>query len=307
MDTLEGNFSSDKYLVTRPSESGPSYFDPSTVTSILDKCAFGAYVRVIVDETEEAATVYYLKDEGRLFPSIADPGPFQLYVSKGLVLGPVNLTSGEAHTEAVIVGMSVVPEFPSDWMLGNRSLVESLSGHPGEANFAITDSLTEDQRALLRSEDLSVESMTGVIDFLGLSVDQIQDDILLILLPSAFVIAVLSYGFVGSETADRRHDIGILKTIGAGRSRILGYLFAEALFISLWGGLLGIAFGIILSYGLSTAVSTVFTSVFLMRIELGLLALALLATVAAAAAGALVPALKMTMSSPVSDLREGTR
>ena len=308
MDRLEGNFSSDYCLVTRTSESGLAPFDPSEVTSSLDRCAFGYFVDVTVNVTSSSAAVFYLEDDDDpLFPSVIQPVADEVYVPNGFDFGHLNLTSRVMEAQVEVAGILVIDQFPDNWMLGDRKLVESLSGHPGMANFALTGSISGGQRAHLESEGFSVQSMTGIIDFLGQSVDQIQDDMILILLPSAFVIAVLSYGFIGSETADRRHDIGILKTIGAGRARILRLLLLNALLISLWGGTLGLAFGIVLSYALSTALSSLFTSVFLMRIDLGLLVLALLATVASAVAGALVPSLRMTTSRPVRDLREAVR
>jgi hypothetical protein len=305
MERLEGNFSSEYYLVTLPSRSGPDFFEPSEITSVLDRCAYGSFVDVTVDMNGSAA-VFYMVDVGKLFPTVAIPVGKEVYVQSGS-LGWFNLTSSVATQQVGVVGILAYREFPDDWILGSRELVDSLSGSPGLANFAIADSISKDQREHLVAEGFSVQGMTGIIDFLGQSVEQLQDDIVLILLPSAFVIAVLSYGFIGSETADRRHDIGILKTIGAGRTRILSYLFANASLISLWGGIVGVALGIILSYALSTAVSTVFTSVFIMKVDPSLLGLALIVTVSAAAVGALVPALRMTMSPPVRDLREGAR
>ncbi len=309
MERLEANFESDSYLVTKPGDSGLSFFGSSEVTAIVPDSAYGSFVGVTVNTTEENVTIFTITDRpGHYFYGLVDVVGNDVYQTDGAsYVENVTLTSSVESEQVHIAGTFSSHEFPDTWLLGSRELVDILCGQQGKSNFAIAYSLSDEQRAHLAADGFSVQSMTGAVDFLGLSMEQIQDDILLILIPSSFVIAVLSYGFVGSETADRRHDIGILKTIGAGRARILGYLFTNALVISLWGGILGLALGIVLSYALSTAVSTVFTSVFLMRIDLWLLALALLATVVAALAGGLVPSLRMTVSRPVHDLREAVR
>jgi ABC-type antimicrobial peptide transport system permease subunit len=306
MDKLEGSFSSDYYLVTRASESGLAPFNLSEVASSLDRCASGYFVDVTLDVTSSSAAVFCLEDDGDpLFPYITQPVANEVYVPNGLDFGLFNVTSQVEEAQVEVAGILSSDQFPGDWILGTRGLVDSLSGLLGVANFALTDSISGDQRAHLESEGFSVQSMTGIIDFLGLSVDQVEKDMVIILLPASFVIAVLSYGFVGSETADKRHDIGILKTIGTGRARLLRLLLSNALLIALWGGALGLAFGIVLSYAISTAASSVFMSVFLMDIDPLLLALAFVSTVAAGLVGAIIPSLRMTMSSPVSDLREG--
>jgi len=305
MDRLEGNFAPEFYLVTKPSSSGPSFFEPSALLGILDNCAYGSFVHVVID-SDRPATLFSMSDNGNLFPTVAKPTGSEVYVQSG-DLGTFNVTSPSATESVAVAGILNHDLFPGDWILASRDIVDELSDEPGLANFAVIDALSEEQRDRLAIDGFSIQSTIGIIDFLGQSVEQIQGDVIIVLIPSSFVIAVLSYGFVGCETADRRHDIGILKTIGAGRARILRSLFANALLVSLWGGALGVALGIVLSYALSTAVSTVFTSVFIMGVDLWLVGIAFLVTVVSSAAGALVPALRMTMSSPVDDLKGATR
>jgi putative ABC transport system permease protein len=158
--------------------------------------------------------------------------------------------------------------------------------------------------AALEEQGFVVQPLIGIIDFLNSGVHEIKNDAVWVLIPSAFVIAVLAYSFIGSETADRRHDIGIVKTLGAGRKRVLGYLLLNALVISAWGGLLGVALGVVLSYALSTAASAMFTSVFMIETSEMLLVVSFFATVGAGVLGALIPAVKMTLTSPVQDLKE---
>jgi ABC-type antimicrobial peptide transport system permease subunit len=307
VDKLEQNFTSDLFLVTMPGPSGPSFFDPSDVLSVAAECAYGTFVEVEVNATPSTAMVFYVDDQrAHTIPGLDQAYEGTVYAAGTAYPEKLRITHAGISEEVTLAERDSVDEFMDEWLLGSHGLLANLTGEPTKVNFAIAESLTQGQRGDLASMGFSVQAMTGIIDFLGQSMDQIQDDVLLVLVPSSFVVAVLSYGFIGAEVADRRHDIGILKTIGARRSKILRMLLANALLISLWGGVLGLAFGIVLSYGISTAASSLFTSVFLMSIEPIVLALAFLSTIAAGMVGALLPTLRMTMSSPIRDLREGS-
>jgi len=308
MERLEGNFESELFLVTRPGDSGPTLFDPSALISVIPDCAYGSFAEVMINATPASATVFFVDDErGHILQPLPVLKGNEVREPLGVSYpGFITMTSDASSEQVRVTSSFSLPQFPDAWLLGSASLLANLTGEEGRANFAVAGAISDEQRGHLASEGFKVQTMTGILDFLGQSVEQIQDDIVLVLLPSAFVIAVLSYGFIGSETADKRHDIGILKTIGAGRRRILSYLLSDALLLSLWGGALGVAFGIILSYALSTAASTVFVSVFTMKVDILVLGLAYLATLTAGLAGALIPSLRMTVSPPVRDLREAS-
>jgi ABC-type antimicrobial peptide transport system permease subunit len=250
------------------------------------------------------ATVFTIVDSSHILPESLSASGTEVLTGVDLVL-PLNVTLGS--TPVTVIGKYSSALFPSDWVLGSQQLLQILTGKSdAEFNFAVSKGLTAGDIATLRANGFSVQPMTGIIPFLDSGVGEIEDDATWVLLPSSFVIAILAYAFTGSETADRRHDIGIVKTIGAGRRRVMSYLLANALLISAWGGLLGLALGIILSYGVSTLASSMFTSVFVIKASASLLALSYLATVGAGVAGAAIPAAKMTLSSPVSDLKEVT-
>ncbi len=305
MDRLEANFSSEYYLVTLPYSTGVSFFDPASISSEDTSFAYGAFVRVTTNVSPYSMTVFCVADPDHVIPSLSNPANDEVYVHDGYDWRALTFSSEVSKSEGRVVGLLVGDMFADDWVLGSRELVDNLTGEAGKANFAVASTLSEGQREHLAAKGFTVQSMTGIIDFLGESVGQIQDDMVFVLLPSAFVIAVLSYAFIGSETSDRRHDIGILKTVGAGRASILRMLLSNALFISVWGGVLGLAFGIVMSYAISTVASSMVTSVFVLSIDPLVLLLAFASTIAAGVTGALIPSLRMTTSSPVSDLREG--
>jgi len=303
VDRLEGTFSSQYNLLTKPGEIELMSFDPDEIASVLDRYAYGSFVGVTTNVTSIPTTVFYFRDDSGLLPSLGHPTGNEVFVPSSIDFGALEVESAVSMQQVEATGILISDTFPDDWILGSRDLVDNLTGRPGTANFAIVDSLSSEQQESLAANGFSVQSMTGIVDFLGQSVRQIQSDLTLILVPCAFVIAVLSYGYVASETYDRRHDIGILKTIGAGRLRIMELLVSNALVIGLWGGAIGVALGSVLSYAMSTAISTAFSSTFLMRADMSTLAIAFVATLIASVAGSLPPSLRMTLSEPVNDLR----
>ena len=303
-EKLKDNFTPDLYLLTVPAPSGPSFFTASKLSVASEKTGFGSFAICDVSPVSQKVTVFTIVDSNHVLPESLSASGTEVLTGVDLVL-PLNVTLGS--TPVTVIGKYSSALFPSDWIFGSQQLLQTLTGRPdAEFNFAISKGLTTGDIATLRADGLSVQPMTGIIPFLDSGVSEIEDDATWVLVPSSFVIAVLAYAFTGSETADRRHDIGIVKTIGAGRRRVMSYLVANALLISAWGGLLGLALGIILSYGVSTLASSMFTSVFVIKASASLLVLSYVATVAAGVAGAAIPAAKMTLSSPVSDLKEVT-
>ena len=305
MDKLTSNFSTDRYLVTLPGDDDLEFIPSSAFEPFFYKTATGTAVEAFVMPFNETVTVFSIYDRFGVLPE-----RFYVY-SANLLIGPAVSMSGEITlvtnntVVANIGGRYSSSFFPPSWILGQEELINSLTGRSSDTyNFAVIRGLNATEIAGLEAQGFSVQPLIGIIDFLQSGVREIKNDAVWVLIPSAFVIAVLAYSFIGAETADRRHDIGIVKTLGAGRKRVLGYLMVNALVISAWGGFLGVALGVVLSYALSTAASAMFTSVFLIETSEILLIVSFLATIGAGVLGALIPAVKMTLTSPVQDLKE---
>ncbi len=304
MDTLKDNFTSDYYLATKASSDGLEFFDMQSVSEISQQSAFGVFTSARTVPDGDSASIFALDDPLSVLPeSHFAYGNELLRGQNALFWGQIVL---EAHgvVNANVSGLFSSSIFPSNWMLGSLELLGNLTGHPGEFNFVILKDPGSSTSSYLQSRGFSFQPLIGIIEFLDSGVQEIEHDANWALIPSVFVIAILAYSFLGMETVDRRHDIGIIKTVGAGRWRILSYLLASALIISAWGGLLGLALGIVVSYGVSTLASSMFTSVFVIKASESLLLLSFIVTMGAGVAGALVPAVKMTLSSPVEDLKE---
>ena len=305
MDKLEGNFSSEYFLVTKPDSNGPSFFEADQLESVLEKTATGLFSEELLEPSGIETTVFSISDSHHILKESIVASGNTVLIGTSLHLSG-NITIGSDSHNASIGGGFSSTIFPSDWVLASDSLMRELTEQTAAVNFAILKDPTTLEMDSLTSAGFVLQNMIGIIDFLSDGVDQIGQDVWWVLVPSSFVVALLAYSFLGSETVDKRHEIGILKTIGAGRAKILSYLMANSIIISLWGGLLGLALGIVLSYGLSTALSSAFTSAFMLEIDEWLLVASLTATVAAGILGALPPAIRMTTTSPVQDLKEAS-
>ena len=306
MDKLVGNFSSEYSLITKPDHDGPAFFADTDLGGTRNKTALGKFEQATVLETGQSVTVFAVYDRNRTLTETLWVSGNDVLVGSSLSLtGEITLV-GNRSVNATVASHFSSSIFPSTWVCASLQLVSSLTGEFNKYNFAIARDLSDKEVADLVAGGFSVQSLTGIVQFLDTGVKEIESDARWVLIPSAFVIAVLAYSFIGSETTDRRHDIGILKTLGAGRTRVLGYLLLNALLIAAWGGLLGVALGIVMSYAVSTAASAMFTSVFILETSEMLLVVSFLATLAAGVLGALIPAARMTLTSPVSDLKEVT-
>ncbi|OGS42996.1 MAG: hypothetical protein A3K76_01130 [Euryarchaeota archaeon RBG_13_57_23] len=304
MDNLSATFESDYSLITRPGDEGMSYFEELEIDEISDRLALGVVTSARILPYDEMVTVFSVADTYGILPAPIGQSTETVLKSKlDYSLGAITLV-GTATLDLTLGGTYSSSLFPSDWLLASQNVTWALTTQVGRYNYAIAESLDDSGLDLLEERGFSVQPMVGIIDFLESGVGEIRSDMSWVLLPSAFVIAVLAYSFIGAEVSDRRHEIGILKTLGAGRLRVMSYLLGDALLISAWGGVLGISLGIVLSYAISTSASAVFTSVFVMRVDEWLVVIAFLATVAAGVLGALLPATRMTISSPVEDLKE---
>lgn len=300
---LASSFSSEYSLVTMNGASCPLEFAPAELPS-SGLYAFGILTEATVSETETGVLVFAVTDPASVLKETLAAPEGAVLAGQDHSYPSIITLSSKSTVTANVSGRYSSTMFPSGWLLGDEALLRQLSGLSEGFNFAVAKDLSEAAVSALTADGFAVQQLVGIIEFLESGIDEIRSDAMWVLLPSGFVIAVLAYSFMGSEISDRRHDIGILKTVGAGRRRVLWILTANAIVISAWGGLLGLALGVVLSYGTSTAASSLFTSVFVIRASAELLAYSYVVTVCAAVAGALLPALRMTISKPVDDLKE---
>ena len=308
MDTLMDNFSSEHYLITRQSTDGPALFATEDVLSVVDEAAFGLFARAVTTPGGVIVTAFSVVDDAGVLDETLSTSGYDVLVGPDLRLTGTLTLEAEHEVSATVAGGFSSSMFPSDWLLCSEELVRTLLGAGGsEVNYAIVSSPSQEQTASLEDDGFVVQPTIAILEFLDSGVQELRRDALLVLLPSSFVVGVLVYSFLGSEVSDRRREIGILKTIGAGRSRLFSYLITNALLITAWGAALGLALGIILSYGIATTASHIFPSVFVIEIEETLLVTAFAVTLVAGLVGTMIPAIRSTFTSPVEDLKEVRR
>ena len=305
MDALTDNFSPGYSLVVLQGPTGPDYFEADQLGSSEGKAAFCIFASAHIQEYGVNATFFSVHDPDGVLSETLATTDADILAGGLLDISGVVTVVAEESVSATVAGEFSSAIFSSSWALGSEDLLRELTG-ASEAtyNFAVADGLTTDEVASLGDAGFSVQAMTGIVDFLDSGVKEIESDAFWVLIPSAFVIAVLAYGYIGAEISDRRHEIGIMKTIGAGRRALLKDILVGALLVTSWGAAIGLALGIVLAYGISTFASSMFTSVFVVKASETVLVLSFLATVAAGVAGSLVPAIRMIFSKPVSDLKE---
>ena len=303
MDTLADNFTSEYSLVSYPGDSGTDFFQTSSLGSAEDRSAFCVVAVAVADMYQ--VVVFSVSDPRGVLDEAFSASGNEVKVGASVQLsGDVTLVAETSQEVTVISGFSS-SMFPPTWVLGSEELLLALMAQDsGSCNLAVVKDLTSDESSGLESAGFSVQPMVSIVEFLDSGVDELESDAYWVLVPSAFVIAVLAYSFIGAEVADKRHDIGIIKTIGAGRRRVFVYLLGKSFLICAYGGALGLALGVVMSYAVSTIASHVFASVFVIEVEEVLLLVSYLVTVVAGVLGAVIPAARMTLSSPVQDLKE---
>ena len=305
MDTLSDNFTSEFSLVMHPTDDGWDSFAEEDISVVTDQSALGLLTTATVQPGDTEVTIFSILDaEGILRESLTASGSYVKVGGELSINGNITVTALRT-SDAIVSGEFSSALFSPRWMLASDEFVRDVMDEvDGSYSFVIVKDISEAQSAELRSDGFSVQPFIAIIDFLDDSVTELENDAYWVLAPSAFVIAVLAHSFMGSEISDRRHDIGIIKTLGAGRRRILFYLIGESTIICAWGGALGLALGIVLSYAVSTVGSHVFASVFVIDVQESLLLLSYIVTVVAGVCGSLIPAMRMLMSSPAKDIRE---
>lgn len=127
---------------------------------------------------------------------------------------------------------------------------------------------------------------------------------------AALVVGLfLVYSVLVVTVAERRHEIGVLLSLGATRRQIRLLFGGEAALLGLAGSLLGIPLGIGLAYLLLQPMQQILSEIFFnieakqVEVGIGLIGLALGAGTATAVAAALVPAVIASYENPAEAVR----
>lgn len=295
----------------------PDYFDGDP--SIPDAAGALAVTGIDIDR---ATTIHaYTLRDGR-FLQDGDTDATVISESLSELLG---LKVGDTVTVPTAVGettLTVVGILPPRLMPGNEELLVTLDqawimlAMPGrintiEANF---DTLDETRRA-----EIGDQILTALGDQYQLGALESNSELLanLEIAQAIFsllgVLALLMGGFIIFNTfrtvvAERRRDIGMLRTLGASRRTIFGIILTEGLFQGIIGTAIGLALGYLLGAALLVAMGSFMGRYLNLQVgrpvvSPGLVIGSIVVGVGMTLLAGLIPALSATRVTPLEALR----
>jgi putative ABC transport system permease protein len=160
----------------------------------------------------------------------------------------VQLSHGEPHTMTV-VGVFQATEVSSGWMLSMASVRDFELKQPMAAYLKVADGANvaevrkQVDRLLVDSPEVTVGDRSAYIAQLAASLDKI---VMMIQLLLALAILVAVLGIINTlalSVLERTRELGLLRAIGLRRGQTMRMVTVEAVVISVFGALLGMAVG----------------------------------------------------------------
>lgn len=147
--------------------------------------------------------------------------------------------------------------FPDDWLLVPRAKMNAIRPEM-EGNYSfimIMDSDIPLEEQPCFTGQVNSRATSGVVGFFERGIYQVEQGLWGIILITGLMTAVLAYCIIAIETEYYAPTIRILRGIGANRSLVIQIFILKALFITLAGGILGVALGICASFAVSSVSS----------------------------------------------------
>lgn len=173
-----------------------------------------------------------------------------------------------------------------------RSIDPSIGAH--RVSYVLAGELDDPESKRLQAEGFRVDPVPSVLPFFESGVAEVVKDTAFIVAFSAVLVAVLSFEFMHLETQDKRREIGIWRALGMRRRDVVGLLLGQAALLAGAGILLGSIAAVAAVFAAKRATGLALLDP---RPNLLLLALVGVAILAAALAGACVPAWKTARAS----------
>ncbi len=197
--------------------------------------------------------------------------------------------------------------FPNDWiMVSEEKMIELSPGLDNNYSFLIIYDWDEeangDLQGIVDSHGLKIRSTTSVVAFFESGIYQVEDNLWAIVLTTGMIVILLVYSIMSIEIQFHKATIDNLKGLGAKRRVIIGIFTLKALFITMAGGILGIALGICVANGV-VSISSLFgiNTIIIPLIKMDTLLLPLALSLMAGLIGGLLPSLK---ASGIVDRRD---
>jgi len=144
--------------------------------------------------------------------------------------------------------------FPDDWLIIPRTTMNEIRPEiAGNFSFLmILDSQIPPEELQCCNGDTTFRATSGVVGFFEKGIYQVEQDLWGIILMSGLMTAMLVYCIIAIETEYYAPTIKILRGMGANRSFVIQIFIFKALFITLAGGILGVALGICAAFAISS-------------------------------------------------------
>jgi putative ABC transport system permease protein len=298
------NFPADYY------DADPAKADSVTVVTLVG-----------IDVTQATSMHSYIVQEGR-FLEATDPNA--AVISQSLASGLGVELGGElklpgANGEAFLTIVGVLParaQAGNEEVLVTLETAQSIAAMPGkidmvEANFV---SLDKSEQARVQNEILDTlgsNYQTGTLTTNAQFLTSLQLGQMIFSLFG--LLALLMGGFIIFNTfrtvvAERRRDIGMLRTLGANRRTILGIILAEGLLQGILGTALGLLVGYLMAIVLIAAVTPILNQFLNVHvagpvITLGSLILSISVGLGVTLVAGILPAISASRVTPLEALR----
>lgn len=223
----------------------------------------------------------------------SDPGPGEAYITwKGGAGQILSVRVGSESLNLTVVG-SVRSLFPEGYVIANITDVWFL--YPSTRGL---------YNAVLLSDRVEgAVSLPSMVDFFGLSSEEVASDIYLIYAISFLSVFFLTNALLHLEAVRQRRTISIVRAMGGGRSVIVLSFAGKALVVSLLGSLLGTSLGIMTSYALVTYLTV--TGYFEVFVPIHHLGMAFVLTMVASMASSALPIREALSVPPMGIIRGG--
>ncbi len=223
----------------------------------------------------------------------ADPGPGEAYITwKGSAGEVLTVRTDSASLNLTVVGR-VQTLFPEGYVVANVTDVWTLyPSAQGRFNAVLLGDRVE-----------GAVSLPSMVDFFGMSSEEVASDMYLIYAISFLSVFFLTNALLHLEAIRQRRTISIVRAMGGGRAVVIFSFMGKALVVSLTGSLLGASLGVMTSYALITYLTV--TGYFEIFVPLHQIGMVFLLTVVASIASSALPIREALSVPPVGIIRGG--
>jgi len=144
--------------------------------------------------------------------------------------------------------------FPDEWLIVPRTTMQELRPEM-EGNYSfvmIIDSDIPLEEQPCCASNTEIRQTSSVVSFFEKGIYQVEQDLWGIILMSGLMTALLVYCIIAIETEYYAPTIKILRGMGANRNFVIKIFIYKALFITIVGGILGVALGICAAFAIAS-------------------------------------------------------